>query len=57
MREATLRVTLINDQDQKIYDPILILNYQTRMTTYIEGVSSTDTVSFTSEYTMNTSRF
>lgn len=57
MREATLQVTLINDQDQMIYAPLLILRYRARMTTYLNTETSTDTISFNSEYTMNTARF
>lgn len=57
MQKASLRLTLINDQDQKIYVPVLILDYKARMTTYIENTDSTDTITFKSIYTMNTSKF
>ena len=57
MQQAILQVRLINSQDQKIYDPLLILNYKARMATFIESQSSTDTIEFRSEYTMNTASF
>lgn len=57
MRTATLRVKLINDQDQKIYVPLLILDYRARYTTYIEKTDATDHIAFYSQYTMNLSRF
>ena len=57
MQSATLRVRLINDQDQKIYVPVLILDYKARMTNYIDNSDSTDSITFKSQYTMNTAKF
>ena len=57
MKEATLKFTLVNDQDQKIFVPLLILKYRARTVIYIDDSDSTDQISFKSQYTMNTSRF
>lgn len=57
MQSATLRVRLINDQDQKIYVPVLILDYKAQMTNNINNSDSTDSITFKSQYTMNTAKF
>jgi meckelin len=57
MQSAIIQIKLINDQDQMIYCPLLILNYRARLTSYITSESSTDGIDFSSQYTMDTSSF
>lgn len=54
---AKIVFTLRNDKEEMIYIPYLVLKYKSRQTSYIQGTSSTDTISFSSIYTMDTSNF
>lgn len=56
LKSVKLRVTLRIDVDEMMYIPLLILNYRSRQTSYLEK-DSTATISFVSEYTMDTSDF
>lgn len=57
LRETKLQITLMEDEDQRIYIPILYLTYRSRTSVYIEEDSSDDSISFTSEYTMDSATF
>ena len=56
LRSATIRFTLRADVSERIYIPYLILNYRQRALAYIDK-NSLDSISFTSEYSMDTSKF
>lgn len=57
LRKTKFQVTLMDDEDQRIYIPMLILSYRSRTSVYIEEDDSEDSISFTSEYTMDSSNF
>lgn len=55
-KSITLKVSLDPDQDEMIYPPILIIEYREKAKTVIDQ-SNLASVSFTSEYSMNTGAF
>ncbi|CAG9329728.1 unnamed protein product [Blepharisma stoltei] len=56
-KSIKLRVTLRTDADSKIYVPLLLIKYRTRLVNYIEQEDKSSHLTFISEYTMNTSGF
>ena len=57
LSKVKLRFVLRSDKEQEIYVPYLILTYKARKLTYINNTDSTASISFVTEYTMDTSRF
>ncbi|MEE4247262.1 MAG: hypothetical protein V2I33_17755 [Kangiellaceae bacterium] len=56
-KDITLRVQIQIDEDERIFIPLLLIDYKSRLTAYILEDEEEDRVSFTSLYTMDTSQF
>jgi meckelin len=57
LQKVKLRFTLRSDKEQQIYVPYLILTYRARRKDYLTEKDNTATVSFVTEYSMDTSKF
>ena len=55
-KDATLKVKVQTDEDERIFVPLLLLDYKSRLTKYITEDDDEDRIRFESLYTMDTDK-